>query len=115
MSKSVASESNEGHEDREIGDIRGLEDEGNEDGEGILEIPPTENLTILTTVSTVPATTDQFIFTPEFRRHFIEFVHVQTLMALRVATKGYWDAADLLIDERVRSGELIVHGGKDGA
>ena len=57
----------------------------------------------LTTVPTVPATTDQFMHTPEFRRYFVEFVHVQTLMALRVATKGWNVAADTLIDEGVRS------------
>ena len=49
-----------------------------------------ENLTISTTsttVSTVPATTNQFMHTPKFRRHFADFVHVQTLMALRSTTK----------------------------
>ena len=34
-------------------------------------------------------------------------------MALRVATKGWNVAADVLIDEGVRSSELIVHGGND--
>ncbi|GMI14958.1 hypothetical protein TrLO_g10417 [Triparma laevis f. longispina] len=53
------------------------------------------------------------MYTHELRRHFIEFVHVQTLMALRVATKGWNVAADALINEGVRSGELMVHDGKD--
>ncbi|GMH57202.1 hypothetical protein TrLO_g1726 [Triparma laevis f. longispina] len=74
--------------------------------------------TTTTTVSTVPATSDQFMHTPEFRRHFVEFVHVQTLMALRVATKGWNAVADALTDEGVKSEgvksvELMVHGGKD--
>ncbi|GMI09820.1 hypothetical protein TrLO_g414 [Triparma laevis f. longispina] len=51
--------------------------------------------------------------TPEFQRHFVGFVHVETMMALRLATKGWNAAADALIDEGVESGELIVHYGKD--
>ncbi|GMI18372.1 hypothetical protein TrLO_g7913 [Triparma laevis f. longispina] len=51
--------------------------------------------------------------TPEFRRHFIEFVPGDTLMRLRLATKGWNAAADAFIDEGVKSGEIIVHGGKD--
>ena len=50
----------------------------------------------MTTVSAAPAVTDQFMHTPEFRRHFVEFVHVQTLMALRVAMKGWNAAVDAL-------------------
>ena len=51
--------------------------------------------------------------TPEFKRQFVEFVHVETLMDLRVATKGWNAAADAKIDEVVLSGKLIVHAGKD--
>ncbi|GMI04780.1 hypothetical protein TrLO_g13959 [Triparma laevis f. longispina] len=50
--------------------------------------------------------------TPEFRRHFVEFVPVDALRALKLATKGWNPAADALIDEVVRSGELMVHGGE---
>ncbi|GMH76192.1 hypothetical protein TrLO_g4025, partial [Triparma laevis f. longispina] len=53
------------------------------------------------------------MYTPEFRRHFVEFVPVDALMALRLATKGWNAAADALIDEGVRSGELMVHDGRD--
>ncbi|GMH98911.1 hypothetical protein TrLO_g14216 [Triparma laevis f. longispina] len=106
-------ESKKDYESREMGGKRGAEDKGDGNKEGILELPLEENLTTLTTVSTVPATTDQFMHTPEFRRHFVEFVHVQTLMALRVATKGWNAAADAKIDERVASGAMIVHGGED--
>ena len=42
---------------------RGAEDEGGEDGEGFLEVPLVESLTISMTDSTVPATTDQFMHT----------------------------------------------------
>ena len=87
--------------------------EEKENEEGIIDLPPAESLTILTTVSTAPATSDQSMHTPEFRIHFVEFVHVQTLMAFRVATKGWNAAADAQIDEGVRSGDLMVHGGKD--
>ncbi|GMI16749.1 hypothetical protein TrLO_g3672 [Triparma laevis f. longispina] len=51
--------------------------------------------------------------TPEFRRHFVEFVPVDALMALRVVTKGWNAAVDALIDEGVESGEMLVHDGKD--
>ncbi|GMH79062.1 hypothetical protein TrLO_g7740 [Triparma laevis f. longispina] len=51
--------------------------------------------------------------TPEFWRHFVDFVHVEMLMVLRLATKGWNAVADALIDEGVRSRELMVHGGKD--
>ncbi|GMH90200.1 hypothetical protein TL16_g11694 [Triparma laevis f. inornata] len=57
--------------------------------------------------------TDQFMFTPEFRRHFVEFVPGDTLMKLRLATKGWKPTAEAFIDEGVRSGAMIVHGGKD--
>ncbi|GMH57794.1 hypothetical protein TL16_g02781 [Triparma laevis f. inornata] len=51
--------------------------------------------------------------TPEFRRHFAEFVPGDTLMMLRLATKVWNTAADVLIDEGVESGMIIVHDGKD--
>ncbi|GMH77644.1 hypothetical protein TL16_g07480 [Triparma laevis f. inornata] len=92
---------------------RGAGYEENENEEEIMEIPPAASLTISTVVSTVPATTDQFMYTPEFRRHFIEFVHVQTLMILRSTTKEWKAATEEVIDKGVRSGELIVHGGND--
>ncbi|GMH53838.1 hypothetical protein TL16_g01542 [Triparma laevis f. inornata] len=113
MSKSVATESNDGHESGEKGEKRGARDEGSEDGEEILDLPPAESLNILTVVSTVPATTDQFMHTPEYRRHFVEYVPGDTLMTLRLATKGWKAAADAFIDEGVESGTMIVHDGKD--
>ncbi|GMH75182.1 hypothetical protein TL16_g12439 [Triparma laevis f. inornata] len=113
MSKSVASESNEGQESGETSRNRGGEDEEKDNEEGIIELPPAEGLTISTVVSTVPATTDQFIYTPELMRHFVDFVPGDTLMTLRLATKEYNTAADVFIDEGVKSGEFIVHGAKD--
>ncbi|GMH55397.1 hypothetical protein TL16_g11648 [Triparma laevis f. inornata] len=113
MSKYLASKYNEGNESRKMGGKMGLGDEGDEEGVGILEVSSAESLPISTTVSTFPATTDQFMHTPEFRRHFVEFVPGDTLMALRVATKGWKAAADVFIDDGVRSGEIIVHDGKN--
>jgi len=57
--------------------------------------------------------TDQFMFIPEFRRHVVEYVQGDTLMTLRLATKGWKAAADAFIDEGVRSGAMIFHDGKD--
>ncbi|GMI06476.1 hypothetical protein TrLO_g11806 [Triparma laevis f. longispina] len=53
-----------------------------------------ENPTTLTTVSTVPSTNYQFMHKPEFRSHFVEFVHVQVLMALRFTTKAWKAVAE---------------------
>ncbi|GMI01861.1 hypothetical protein TrLO_g3159 [Triparma laevis f. longispina] len=92
---------------------RGAEDEGIENEEETIEVPCPGNSTTLTTVSTVPAATDQFMHTPEFRRHFVDFVPVDTLMALRLATKGGNTVADVLIYEGVSSGLLMVHDGKN--
>ena len=68
---------------------RERETKGKEDEEGILKVSATESLPISTVVCTVPATTDQFMHTPEFRRHFVELVPEDTLMTLLLATKGY--------------------------
>ncbi|GMH75115.1 hypothetical protein TrLO_g12824 [Triparma laevis f. longispina] len=107
MSKYVASESNEGYDSHKTGGKRGAGDEG------IIQLPPAESLSTLTTVPTVPTTTDQFIFTPAFRRHFFKYVPGDTLMRLRLATKGWKAAADVFIDEGMRRGPIIVHGGND--
>ncbi|GMI12654.1 hypothetical protein TrLO_g4162 [Triparma laevis f. longispina] len=104
MSNSVASETNECHESREMSSKRGAEYEEKQDEESSIEIPPAESLPISTVVSTAPPATDQFMHTPEFKRHSFDFVHVQTLMALRLANKQYNAAADALIDKGVRSG-----------
>ena len=113
MSKYVASESKDEYEAHKTGGKRGEGDKENEDEEGTLEIPSAESLLISTVVSTVPATTDQFMHTPDFRKLFVGSVHTDTLMALRVVTKAYNELADALIDEGMESGEIIVHHGKD--
>ncbi|GMI07988.1 hypothetical protein TrLO_g95 [Triparma laevis f. longispina] len=113
MSNYVAFESKIDYKTRKMSGKRRAEDEGDEDGGVILEIPPAENLTTLTTACTVPATTDQFMHTPEFRRHFFDFIHVQALMALRVATKVWKAVAEEVIDEGMKSAELMVHAGNN--
>ncbi|GMH77109.1 hypothetical protein TL16_g10072 [Triparma laevis f. inornata] len=112
MPKSVASESIEGHKRRKMSRKRVAEDEGNEDGEGILKASSAANSTTLTVVSTVP-TTDQFMFTNNFKGLLVGFVQKDTLITLRLATKAWKRVVDALIDKGVRSGELIVHGGND--
>ncbi|GMH71017.1 hypothetical protein TL16_g10403 [Triparma laevis f. inornata] len=113
MSKSIASESTEYNVSGKMGGKRRAEDEENENEEGTIEVPWAESLPILTVVSTVPATTGQFMHTPEFRKRFVEFVPGDTLLTLRLATKGWKAAADVFIDEGVESGEIIVHNGRD--
>ena len=106
MFKSVASESNEGHESHKMGGKSGAGGEGNGDEEGSVEGAEAAISMTSTTVS-APAATDQCMHTPEFRGYFVEFVHVQTLMALRLATMRWNAASDALINE------ITVHGGKD--
>ncbi|GMH68616.1 hypothetical protein TL16_g04973 [Triparma laevis f. inornata] len=113
MSKSLASESKDGNKSREMSEKRGAEDEVNENEEGIIVCPSDESLTISTVVSTVPATTDQFMFTDDFKRLLVDLVQGDMLMTLRLATKAWKRVVDAFIDEGVRSGAMIVHSGKD--
>ncbi|GMH85761.1 hypothetical protein TL16_g10335 [Triparma laevis f. inornata] len=97
MSNSVASESNEVHDIRETGGKRGEGDEGEGRGKDIIDVPQAESLTISTevptvpakTVSTAPASVDQSMHTPRFRRHFVEYVLVDTLVVLRLTSKPW--------------------------
>ncbi|GMH83348.1 hypothetical protein TL16_g09567 [Triparma laevis f. inornata] len=113
MSKFIATESKEGHESRGTSGKRGARDEGNEDEEGILGALSAATSSTLTTVSTAPATTDQFMFTDDFKWLLVELVMGDTLMTLRLATKAWKRVVHVFIDEGVRSGAMIVHGGKD--
>ena len=105
MSKSVASESNGGQKIREMIRKRGAGDEGDEDEEGFVELPPAESLTI--------STTSQFLFMDDFKRLLVGFVQGDTLMTLRLAMRAWKRVADAFIDKGVRSGAIIVHDGKD--
>ena len=95
-----------------MGGKRGSGNEEKENREGNPEVPPTENLTTSTTVFTVPATTDQFMHTPEFRRHFVDCVPDNVLMALRSTTKAWRALAEAFIDKDRESGAIMVHDGK---
>ncbi|GMH93051.1 hypothetical protein TL16_g12522 [Triparma laevis f. inornata] len=57
--------------------------------------------------------TDDFMRTPKFKRHFVEFVPDDTLMTLRSTTKAWKAVVEEVIDERIESGVMLVHGGKD--
>ena len=87
-----------------------------EDEEGILEVSATENSTTLMPVSTIPATTGQFKHTLEFRRHFIEFFHLEMLTALRLTTKPWLREIKNFLRRIVRNGdqrgEILVLDGK---
>ncbi|GMH53719.1 hypothetical protein TL16_g01511 [Triparma laevis f. inornata] len=91
---------------------KGAGDEGDENEEGILDLPPAESLPISTVVSTVPAATDQFMFTDDFKRLLVGFVMGDTLMTLSLTTKTWKRVVDAFIDEGVKSGEIIVHDGE---
>ena len=100
MSNSVAPESNRGHDTRGKGGKRGEGNEEKENEERIIDLPPAVTST---TVSTAPAPVDRFMLTPKFKGQFVEFVPVDALIALKLATKGWNAAANALID-----GEIIV-------
>ncbi|GMH80023.1 hypothetical protein TrLO_g4224 [Triparma laevis f. longispina] len=54
-----------------------------------------------------------FLFTDDFKRLLVGLVQGDTLMTLRLATKAWNRVVDAFIDEGVRSGTLIIHGGND--
>ena len=56
---------------------------------------------------------DDFLHTPDFRRHFINFVFVDTLMSLRCLSKSWNTVVDSTISLKVKSGSIIVHNGND--
>ena len=62
--------------------------------------------------SAAPVVIDEFMHTPEFRKHFVEFVPVDAMLVLGLATKVWKLLAEEVIDEGVKSGELMVHGGE---
>ncbi|GMH95463.1 hypothetical protein TL16_g13165 [Triparma laevis f. inornata] len=112
MSNPLASEPTYSNESREMGGKRGARDEGNENEEISIEASSAATSSTLTTVSTVPATTDQFMLTNDFKRLLVGFVQGYTLMTLRLATKAWKGVADAFVDEGVRSGKFLVHDGK---
>lgn len=94
-------------------------------GKDIIDVPQAESLTISTEVPTVPATTvstapasvDQFMHTPRFKRHFVEYVIVETLVVLRLTSKPWMREIENFLRRIVANsgqrGELIAHGGHD--
>ncbi|GMH60128.1 hypothetical protein TL16_g02981 [Triparma laevis f. inornata] len=104
MSKPVASETIKRNEAQESGGERGAGDEGVEDEEGTLEAAVAESLPISTVVSTVPAATNQFMFTDDFKRLLVGLVMGDKLMKLRLATQAWKRVVDAFIDKGVESG-----------
>ncbi|GMH87206.1 hypothetical protein TL16_g10782 [Triparma laevis f. inornata] len=86
----------------------GGQDDKDENVEGVIEALPAATSSTLTTVSTAPAATDQFMFTDDFKRLLVGLVQGDTLM-----TKAWKRVVDAFIDEGVKSGAMIVHGGAD--
>ena len=87
-------------------------DEKDEDIDEIIK-SVVEITTTSTAVSAAPAVVDAFMHTPEFRRHFVEFVHDSTLTTLRFVTKAWKVVADAFIDEGVECGAMMVIDGKN--
>jgi len=91
----------------------GGEDEKDENEEGVIEASSAATSSTLTTVSNAPAATDQFMSTDDFKRLLVVLVQGDTLMTLRLTTKAWKRVVDAFIDEGVKSGAMIVHGGAD--
>ncbi|GMH72212.1 hypothetical protein TrLO_g7149 [Triparma laevis f. longispina] len=103
MSKSVATESHDHNKHLETSWKRGWEDHGNENGEGILEVPPSESL---------PISTDDFMATNDFRRLLRGYVDIQELIrTLRLVCKPWKQVAEEKIDRDFESGALMVLDG----
>ena len=64
-------------------------------------------------ITNAPAHTDDFISTIDFKRHFVEFIHIEMLLVLREVCKEWNDVVIERVDESVESGAMIVHGGND--
>ncbi|GMI01162.1 hypothetical protein TrLO_g3850 [Triparma laevis f. longispina] len=53
------------------------------------------------------------MFTDDFKRLLVGLVMGDTLLTLRLATKAWKRMADAFIDEGVKSGAMLFHGGED--
>ncbi|GMI15276.1 hypothetical protein TrLO_g7841 [Triparma laevis f. longispina] len=96
-----------------MGGSRGAGDEEKEDEGRTIDLPPLASLPISSTVSTAPAATDQFMHTPEFRRHFVDFVPLGTLLTMKAISKEFKEMTREYIARRVESGEMVLHRGVD--
>ena len=56
---------------------------------------------------------NDFMHTPDFRKHFVNFVQADTLMPLRSVSSQWKATATQFINEGVESGLMMVHDGKD--
>ncbi|GMH50185.1 hypothetical protein TrLO_g9428 [Triparma laevis f. longispina] len=115
VSNYVASESNDSHNTPKTSRIRGGEDEGGESSDNIVERTAADNSSPPPPPTPAPAVVVAFMHTPEFRMHLVDFVSVDALIALRLATKAWKAVVEEVITEGVASGALMVHDGKDGA
>ncbi|GMH88611.1 hypothetical protein TL16_g11204 [Triparma laevis f. inornata] len=105
MSKSVASESNEGHESGEMSGKRGGEDEESQNqsqGQGAIVAPA------------APTTKDDFMATDDFMRLLRGYVDVAVLFhTFRLASKPWQRISEEKIDGDFRSGVLAFYVGND--
>ncbi|GMH48250.1 hypothetical protein TrLO_g885 [Triparma laevis f. longispina] len=56
---------------------------------------------------------NNFLNTDDYRRLLVPFLPDDTLMKIRLASKPWSRVADAFIDEGVKNGTMIVHGGND--
>ena len=64
-------------------------------------------------VSAASAVDNNFFHNDDFRRLFLRIVGTDTVMKMRVLNKAWRMVGDDFIDEKVESGEMVVHGGND--
>ncbi|GMH70256.1 hypothetical protein TrLO_g1617 [Triparma laevis f. longispina] len=105
MFKSVATESKDSHESGEMNGKRGAGDEGIEDGEWFVKVPPAESL---------PTSKDDFMATDDFRRLIRQYVPVVELFrTYRLVSKPCQRIAEEIIDRDFESGVLKVLNERD--
>ncbi|GMH61607.1 hypothetical protein TL16_g08067 [Triparma laevis f. inornata] len=115
MSKSISTESNEGHESHKTGVKRGEGDEEKKNEEEIIELTATENSTTLTTVFAVPESVDDFLNSVDFRRMLLDYVPLLSpvLLVLRVLCTEWRELVEVKLDRGFERGTITAHGGAD--
>ncbi|GMH69202.1 hypothetical protein TrLO_g15719 [Triparma laevis f. longispina] len=73
---------------------------------------PPADPTVVEAFAENPRTSD-FINTIDFKRHFVEYVHVDMLLTMRELCEEWEGVAEAFISKMVERGVLLVQGGED--
>jgi len=73
----------------------------------------TTEVAALEIANSAPAHTSDLISTIDFKRHFVDFVHIEMLLVLREVCKEWNSVVIERVDKSVESGAIIVVDGKN--